>query len=88
MIKFIFSDLTIFTFSLSPNDFIISMIKERIPAHLNYYCSLYPSVDIVKGAVIYGFDPYIIKRRKDFKKYYDIIGFINRELTEMYIKEN
>lgn len=53
----------IYAGSVSSNDFIISMIKEKLPANINNYLSPYPSTSIAKGAVIFGFDPYIIKSR-------------------------
>ena len=46
----------------SSNDFIISKFKENIPK-VNHYRSAYPSIAVAKGAVIFGFDPYIIKSR-------------------------
>ena len=53
----------IYAGSVSSNDFIISMIKERIPECPNHYRSAFPSIAVAKGAVIFGFDPYIIKSR-------------------------
>ena len=52
----------IYAGSVSTNDFIISMIKQKLPT-LNHFRSSYPSVSVVKGAVIFGFYPYIIKSR-------------------------
>lgn len=53
----------IYAGSVSSNDFIISMIKEKLPKNINNYLSAYPSTSIAKGAVIFGMDPYIIKSR-------------------------
>ena len=52
----------IYAGSVSSNDFIISKFKENIP-EVNHYRSAYPSIAVAKGAVIFGFDPYIIKSR-------------------------
>ena len=52
----------IYAGSVSSNDFIISMFKENIPK-VNHYRSAYPAIAVAKGAVIFGFDPYIIKSR-------------------------
>ena len=52
----------IYAGSVSSNDFIISMIKENIPS-VNHYRSPYPSIAVAKGAVRFGFDPFVIKSR-------------------------
>ena len=52
----------IYAGSVSTNDFIITMIKNRLPS-LKHFRSAYPSVSVVKGAVIFGIYPYIIKSR-------------------------
>ena len=52
----------IYAGSVSSNDFIISKFKENIP-EVNHYRSAYPSKAVAEGAVIFGFDPYIIKSR-------------------------
>ena len=52
----------IYAGSVSSNDFIISMFKENIPK-VNHYRSAYPAIAVAKGAVIFGFVPYIIKSR-------------------------
>lgn len=53
----------IYAGSVSSNAFIINMISERIKECHNHYRSAYPSLAVVKGAVIFGFDPYTIKAR-------------------------
>lgn len=52
----------IYAGSVSTNDFIISMIKNKLTS-LKHFRSAYPSVSVVKGAVIFGIYPYIIKSR-------------------------
>ena len=52
----------IYAGSVSSNDFIISMIKENIPK-VKHYRSAFPSIAVAKGAVIFGFDPFVIKSR-------------------------
>lgn len=54
----------IYAGSVSSNYFIISMIKEKLPKHLKHCVSSYPSTAVVTGAVLFGFDPYIIESRK------------------------
>ena len=53
----------IYAGSVSSNDFIISKIKEKLPQNIKNYLSPYPSTSIAKGAVIFGFEPYMIKTR-------------------------
>ena len=53
----------IYAGSVSSNDFIISKIKEKLPQNIKNYLSPYPSTYIAKGAVILGFEPYMIKTR-------------------------
>lgn len=55
----------IYAGTVSSNDFIISMIKDNLGTETNikYYRSAYPSTSIAKGAVIFGFNPFIIKSR-------------------------
>ena len=50
---------------MSSNDFIISMIKEKLGTEtdINNYRTAYPSISIAKGAVIFGFNPFIIRSR-------------------------
>ena len=54
----------IYARSVSSNDFIISMIKEQLPKNLRHCISSYPSTAVVTGAVLFGFDPYIIESKK------------------------
>lgn len=54
----------IYAGSVSSNDFIISMIKEKLPKNIRHCVSSYPSTAVVTGAVLFGFDPYIIESRK------------------------
>ena len=56
----------IYAGSVSSNECIISMIKNElneINSNLNHYLSAYPSTAVVKGALIFGFYPYLIKKR-------------------------
>ena len=53
----------IYAGSVSQNDYILSMIKKMLPNNLGHYRSGYSSEAVVKGAVIFGFDPLIIKER-------------------------
>ena len=53
----------IYAGSVSSNDYILSMIKEALPGTLNHYRSAYASTAVVKGAVIFGFNPFNIKYR-------------------------
>ena len=53
----------IYAGSVSSNHFIISMIKEELGYDINHYLCTYPPVAVVKGAVIFGLNPYIIKKR-------------------------
>ena len=53
----------IYAGSVSSNDYILSMIKEALPETLNHYRSAYASTAVVKGAVIFGFNPFNIKYR-------------------------
>ncbi len=52
----------IYAGSVSSNDFIFSMFKEKIST-LKHYRSAFPSIAVAKGAVIFGFDPFVIKSR-------------------------
>lgn len=52
----------IYAGSVSSNELIISMIKENIPK-VNHYCSAYPALAVARGAVRFGFDPFVIKSR-------------------------
>ena len=52
----------IYAGSVSSNDFIISMFKENIST-VKHYRSAFPSIAVAKGAVIFGFDPFVIKSR-------------------------
>ena len=52
----------IYAGSVSSNDFIISMFKENIST-VKHYRSAFPSITVAKGAVIFGFDPFVIKSR-------------------------
>lgn len=54
----------IYAGSVSSNDLIISMIKKQLPQNLRHCVSTYPSTAVVTGAVLFGFDPYIIESRK------------------------
>ena len=57
-------DSIIYAGTVSSNDFIISMIKEKLNDYgIDHYLSTYPSVAVVKGAVIFGLNPYIIRKR-------------------------
>ena len=53
----------IYAGSVSTNDYIISMIKKELPDYLNHCVSSYPSTAVVTGAVLFGFDPYIVESR-------------------------
>ena len=56
----------IYAGSVSTNDCIFTMIKEEMNktyTNLEHYRSTFPSTAIVRGAVIFGFNPYIIKSR-------------------------
>ena len=53
----------IYAGSVSSNNYIISMIKKEINNGINHYLCTYPPVAVVKGAVIFGMNPYIIKSR-------------------------
>ena len=53
----------IYAGSVSSNNYIISMIKKGINKVVNHYLCTYPPVSVVKGAVVFGLNPYIIKRR-------------------------
>ena len=53
----------IYAGSVSSNNYIISMIKKEINNGINHYLCTYPPVAVVKGAVIFGLNPYIIKSR-------------------------
>lgn len=56
----------IYAGSVSNNVYIFSMIKEEIKKtypKLEHYRSTFPSTSIVKGAVIFGYNPFIIKSR-------------------------
>ena len=68
-------DSIIYAGSVSSNDYILSMIKKELPDNINHYRSAYPSTAVVKGAVIFGFNPFNIKTR--ISKY--TIGLAVRE---------
>ena len=54
----------IFAGSVSKNNYVISMIEEALSDYeLKSYVCTYPSVAVVKGAVIFGLNPYIIRKR-------------------------
>ena len=54
----------IFAGSVSKNNYVISMIEEALSDYeLKSYVCTYPSVSVVKGAVIFGLNPYIIRKR-------------------------
>lgn len=54
----------IFAGSVSKNNYVISMIEEALSNYkLEYYVCTYPSVAVVKGAVIFGLNPFIIRKR-------------------------
>ena len=56
----------IYAGSVSSNSFVISMIKKELENKniiSNHYLTMYPSISVVKGAVIFGLNPYIVKRR-------------------------
>lgn len=53
----------IYAGSVSSNHFIISMIKEQLGFDIDHYLCTFPPVAVVKGAVIFGFNPYIIQKR-------------------------
>ena len=55
----------IYAGTVSSNYFIISMIKDQLGTenNINHYLSAYPSTAIAQGAVIFGFNPFIIKSR-------------------------
>ena len=65
----------IYAGSVSSNDYILSMIKKALPNNLKHYRSAYASTAVVKGAVIFGFNPFSIKTR--ISKY--TIGIAARE---------
>lgn len=57
-------DSIIFAGSVSSNNYIISLIKENISNYnLKSYLCTFPSVAVVKGAVIFGLNPFIIRKR-------------------------
>ncbi len=59
-------DSIIYAGSVSSNSFVISMIKKELENKniiSNHYLTMYPSISVVKGAVIFGLNPYIVKRR-------------------------
>ena len=57
-------DSIIFAGSVSSNNYIISLIKEKISGYnLKSYLCTFPSVAVVKGAVIFGLNPFIIRKR-------------------------
>ena len=55
----------IYAGSVSSNHYVYSMIKKKFNYidNLNHYLCTYPSLAVVKGAVIFGLNPYIIKKR-------------------------
>ena len=53
----------IYAGSVSSNSYIISMIKKGINKNIRHCLCTYPPVAVVKGAVVFGLNPYIIKRR-------------------------
>ena len=53
----------IYAGSVSSNPFIISMIQEELGYNINHYLCTYPALAVVKGAVIFGLNPYMIKTR-------------------------
>lgn len=53
----------IYAGSVASNQFIISMINNQLPNRIQKYNSSYPSLAIVKGAVIFGLNPFAIKAR-------------------------
>ena len=53
----------IYAGSVSSNDYILLMIKNALPDNIMHYRSAYPSTAVVKGAVIFGFNPFSIKTR-------------------------
>ena len=57
-------DSIIFAGTVSSNNYIISLIKENISDYnLKFYLCTFPSVAVVKGAVIFGLNPFIIRKR-------------------------
>jgi hypothetical protein len=70
----------IYAGSVSSNDFIISMFKKKIQ-NVKHYCSFYPSLAVAKGAVRFGFAPFVIKSRiSKFTIGIDVIDKWNEEL--------
>ena len=70
-------DSIIFAGTVSSNNYIISLIKENISDYnLKFYLCTFPSVAVVKGAVIFGLNPFIIRKR--ISKY--IIGIRCNEI--------
>ena len=57
-------DSIIYAGTVSSNDYIISMIKADLSGYdIEHYLCTYPSIAVVEGAVIFGLNPHIIKKR-------------------------